>query len=356
MGVEAGRGIAAILVVLLHSGSILSNPKSFGRTPFGPLFSFGHAGVDFFFVLSGFVILFAHFKDLNRIGRLGTYFIRRLTRIYPPYWAASTIMLAIFFISPSHTGRETTLPVIIRSYLLFPQPGGPLLSVAWSLQNEIIFYLMFAFLIVNLRFGLAVFALWFVSVAGFTITGAATFPWDALFTVFNLDFFMGMFAAYVLTHRTAIRWRPLLTAGGLTFGLTAIAEILGRIDGHATPARLLYGVGSMLLIIGVAEGERSGAFQVSKLMAVLGSASYSIYLVHVPVLLVADQALRITHLNQFLPAEIAFLLCAGTAVVAAVMFSRWIEFPLLNATRSAVKSLRGAPTASVVAVAATKQA
>jgi|SRR5947209_2732025 len=358
IGVEAGRGIAAIFVVLLHAGAIVGGAKSFGRTPFGPLFSFGHAGVDFFFVLSGFVILFAHLKDVNRPARIGVYFSRRLTRIFPPYWVACSIMLAVFFFSPSHTGRETALSVVLRSYLLIPQPDGPLLTVAWSLQNEMLFYLFFALLILNRRIGLIAFAVWAAGIAGFVIAGISPKSYDTAFTVFtvlNLDFFMGMFAAYLLSTRSVTRWPILLTAGALTYTLTAAAEVAGFLRGPATPTRLLYGLGSMLLIIGIAEGERSGRIRVAKVMAVLGSASYSIYLVHVPALLLIDQAVRALGLPRLLPAEAAYLLYVAAAVSIAVLFSRYIEFPLLEAARRRVRAFTGvAPQPPVPVSAAAK--
>ncbi len=59
--VQAGRGIAAVLVVLAHtSASVFDQRKYWPANPVGPLFDFGHAGVEFFFVLSGFIILYAH--------------------------------------------------------------------------------------------------------------------------------------------------------------------------------------------------------------------------------------------------------------------------------------------------------
>jgi len=60
---------------------------------------FGHAGVDFFFVLSGFIIFFVHGKDIGKPSRLPHYVWRRFIRIYPVYWAVTliSIVLAFFF-------------------------------------------------------------------------------------------------------------------------------------------------------------------------------------------------------------------------------------------------------------------
>ena len=69
IGVQAARGIAALFVVLYHTGRMLSLEQYVGRDPWGGLFHFGHAGVDFFFVLSGFIIYYVHHKDIGTIGR-----------------------------------------------------------------------------------------------------------------------------------------------------------------------------------------------------------------------------------------------------------------------------------------------
>lgn len=64
--IESARGIAAFMVVLFHTTGIMNLPKYFSVMPLGGVFGFGHAGVDFFFVLSGFIILFIHYDDIGK--------------------------------------------------------------------------------------------------------------------------------------------------------------------------------------------------------------------------------------------------------------------------------------------------
>src|SRR5271166_6887268 len=79
---ELCRGLAALLVACLHAGASID--KYYGYD-IGVVHNFG-AGVDFFFVLSGFVITYAHWRDIGRPERVKTYYIKRFLRIYPPYW------------------------------------------------------------------------------------------------------------------------------------------------------------------------------------------------------------------------------------------------------------------------------
>ena len=89
MSLQAGRAIAAILVVLYHLGGMIAVEKYFGQPIFGIPFSFGDAGVEFFFVLSGFIILTAHRKDISKPYRVISYLKKRIARIYTTYWIIS---------------------------------------------------------------------------------------------------------------------------------------------------------------------------------------------------------------------------------------------------------------------------
>ena len=83
-GVEAGRGIAALLVVCVHCTDMLAGPAYAGRMPLFGLFSFGHAGVDFFFVLSGFIIYFIHHREIGQQRMLGGYLYKYLCAFTRP--------------------------------------------------------------------------------------------------------------------------------------------------------------------------------------------------------------------------------------------------------------------------------
>src|SRR5882762_1925446 len=146
--IQACRGLAALQVVLFHLGGILAAPKYFGLPGFGRAFIFGDSGVEFFFVLSGFIITWVHRRDFGKPAALPAYISKRLIRIYPTYW---TIFLSVFLLawtSPAlRSGLPATPGLLLRSLLLVPQDptvaggtGAPVLIVAWTLQYEMIFY------------------------------------------------------------------------------------------------------------------------------------------------------------------------------------------------------------------------
>ena len=67
-----------------------------------PVRWFGFAGVDLFFALSGFIITWAHLRDLGRPGKLPPYLFRRAWRIYPPFWAALVSAAALSYLTAGH--------------------------------------------------------------------------------------------------------------------------------------------------------------------------------------------------------------------------------------------------------------
>jgi peptidoglycan/LPS O-acetylase OafA/YrhL len=89
---QAGRGVAAIAVLLYHLN--LELVARFGGASVSGL-EVGWAGVDFFFVLSGFIIWHVHAGDIGQDGRLGRYLWNRFTRLYPVYWAVLAVALAL---------------------------------------------------------------------------------------------------------------------------------------------------------------------------------------------------------------------------------------------------------------------
>lgn len=96
--VQAFRGLAALLVVFLRATLI---GREYFQVDFAQgSFAFGYAGVDFFFVLSGFIISYAHPKDIGVSGAMLPYLCKRAIRIYPCYWLLTLAILPVYFLKP----------------------------------------------------------------------------------------------------------------------------------------------------------------------------------------------------------------------------------------------------------------
>src|ERR1700732_4340936 len=134
--IQMFRAIAANAVVLSHLVGIEGKygkgyvilPEWIGQA--------GPAGVHFFFVISGCVMVFA-----SRGVKWQDFILSRLTRIYPIYWFyTSTFVLAIFLASHYVSVPLPPPSSILKSYLLWPDSAAPLLTVGWSLVFEMYFY------------------------------------------------------------------------------------------------------------------------------------------------------------------------------------------------------------------------
>ena len=119
---QAGRAVACLAVLLFHTDFILTLPKYLGRDIF-PIFNAGSAGVQFFFVLSGFVILFVHQKDVDKSSKLAEFLWKRFRRVYPTLWIVLLLIIPVYLLVPSYgTGKEHGFGTIVSAFLLSPAP------------------------------------------------------------------------------------------------------------------------------------------------------------------------------------------------------------------------------------------
>ena len=133
--IQALRGFAALGVMLAHGSSLIYQHLDYQLVHQWALV--GVAGVDVFFVLSGFIILYT---ALTRPVSRGTFLRKRFLRIYPVYWIILTVLILYHCLYPSFEHPADRGSTILGSILLFPQKDY-VLGIAWTLSFEIIFYL-----------------------------------------------------------------------------------------------------------------------------------------------------------------------------------------------------------------------
>jgi exopolysaccharide production protein ExoZ len=332
-GVEAGRGIAALLVVFYHAALHVEGDVPGSAVLWG-LPHFGHAGVDFFFVLSGFIISFVHRTDLGRPERLGHYLERRFTRVLPFYWAVLGFLLLDTWLL--HRAQFPGVGELISNVLLLPQAKDQIVGGAWTLVFELTFYLVFAIAICSLRIGAVVLCAWAaLVVAGLFLNASSQSAALVVATSpFCIEFFLGIGAAAILSRRTVPFSGLLLIMGLAGFALAGLCEVAGFLYGFGATARLAYGTCSFMVILAVVERERSGHLKVPRFMAVLGRASYSVYLVHLIAIGITFKFLSMAFaLTPSWSLPIWALLCS-MGLTAGVFASVWVEQPLIRSVRA----------------------
>lgn len=339
---QAGRAAAALAVLLYHITIQIQDRNGYMFA--GGAFMFGYTGIDFFFVLSGFIIYYAHARDIGQHSSLPHYAARRFIRIYPFYWVIFGVVLLSMVVAPGAAGSEGSGPAyLIKSALLIPQPIAPLITPAWTLSYEVLFYVLFG---VGLWFG------WRTAVAGALVWGAlivlfapALFPgirapfqgspavfWlNFLFSDHNMEFLLGCVAAALVVRRTLhTRWLQ----AALIIGLLWLVGWAIYVDLYGPSAVASYGatfgVASFLIVLGLAGLELGRPTPLPGGIVFLGDASYSIYLIQGILLSLFFLLIGRTGLGAILhPFWIACLGIAFVLVGGSVCYV-FVERPLLK--------------------------
>ena len=280
------RGLAALAVVAHHAiastGAFVANVPAWAMSVFG----IGYLGVDFFFVLSGFIIMYAHFDGQGTGPAVRRYTFKRLVRIFPAYLPISLALIFLYAALPGFSGAADRGYSLLSSLLLLPANGPPALPVAWTLVHELMFYFVFLLFFISRRWlaaGLLIWAalIFFSQQARWPTDGWLRYP----LSVLNIEFMLGVVAAWIVKSWTA-RGRPSSNWGWVVvFGALVVCLGLALIsDGSSSSPRMLFAFGLAVLIVGFAIREQSSSLYWPALFLLIGNASYSIYLVHNPLL------------------------------------------------------------------------
>jgi peptidoglycan/LPS O-acetylase OafA/YrhL len=317
---QAGRGLAAMAVVFHHAGVYVSEQVGALPRPFATAMSYGYLGVDFFFVLSGFIIYHTNSWRVSRPGWLRDYAQSRLSRIYLPYWPVG-IAIAIAYTMLPQISRGDRPWDWLPTLTLLPVPGLPALSVAWTLQHEILFY------------ALACIMLWSGRVLiGSLIWAAAIllalpfgFSQEPGISPIDLEFLFGIAGAWCLSEGRAQRpW------------LLSILGLLLLVAFFLTPANRVYsvifGLGLALILLPVVRLEGLGRLAIPAPFVLFGNASYAIYLIHLPILSL------LVRIGRSIDPILLVLIGVALSAAAGIAYHKLFELPALNAVRRRLRA------------------
>ncbi|MCJ9729389.1 acyltransferase [Bradyrhizobium sp. PRIMUS42] len=265
-GLQVARALAALVVAYYHSFAIFSTWPLANFFPIPGLKEHGYLGVNFFFAISGYVISLVCDKDNFSVRE---FLARRFFRLYPVYWCVVLAAILVKLLGVS-LPRQIELIPILYSMTLLPHEGSDsfmIIPVAWSLEFEIMFYLLAALVVPFLRiWGLA-------AVLACLIVWAYAAP-PEIFTfhlvrTLHSDFLAGVLA-YLL--RKPLRYIPplVLIPCGL-FGYYCAVVLLVPFSGS---------LGGLLAVSALANAKWRWDRWPLRLLVRVGDASYSMYLLH----------------------------------------------------------------------------
>lgn len=330
IGVQMLRFVAAMMVVAMHTTQAISMhiTGAGGLVYWGT----GSAGVDIFFVISGFVMSLSVSRWTTPSGerlKSGWMFLkRRLLRILPLYWFYTLAKVLILIAVPTLAARSS-IDFSHVGYSLFFIPAlspwgliEPTLPVGWTLNFEMLFYLIFALALVlgapRIKFCVLVFAIFFLGAKYIPSSTALAFYAQTI--VFEFVFGMCIAHAFFVKPGSRSWWIGVI-------GL-AVASIwmFGVTWNDATDRLIRWGVPATLMVASVIWLEPHIAhFKNGKHLSFLGDASYSIYLSHTFAVPAAVLALRKMGLSD---TSLVFVLVMSIALVAGCFSYLAVERPM----------------------------
>jgi exopolysaccharide production protein ExoZ len=331
------RGFAATAVVIFHACQRAQTD-----------FVVGAAGVDLFFVISGFIMWVV--SDARPISPQ-QFALRRLERIVPLYWAVTLGTAAVAVVAPViFPNLQPTLTHVLASIFFVPHYDAsgqiyPLIVPGWSLNYEMFFYVVFTL-------GLAVSAkrrlpFLIAALVAFVLAGrlihSDNAAWQTYTSPLLLEFLTGVLlgVAYTRGARLATPVSLLLIAGGV-----AAFTVIQVLSLHTETWRVLqWGLPALAIVSGAVFVERTGKVPYLRLPHFIGDASYSIYLVHG---FAVSAVFRLLGAGR-LPVAAEIAVCTVAGLAAGAVAYLLVERPLLKLAK--YRGGRRAPAARAAALA-----
>ncbi|WP_281419486.1 acyltransferase family protein [Falsiroseomonas tokyonensis] len=362
---DSMRGIAAVIIIIYHSITVY--PQIFqvldgaGRNAFegGGLTVFllttlppsllwsGREAVLFFFALSGFVLTLPFMTQ--RPPRYVSFLLQRFVRLLPPCVFTVLVIVALMSVLPAGTKNDT--PMTVLDYCWFEAPDlwmvlkqafliGDFYSlnpVLWTLHYEwhasIVFPLLVLLTAAGTRLTLAVMLLGTaVAYAELRLTGRTGYA----MTLYYLPYFA--LGSLLARHRAEVRaWVARLSDGqriGLWVGCYILLKFRWLVPAPAVVDDLVNGAGAALLIALVISSPAMQALLMRGPLPWLGKVSFSLYLVHLPVILIL-----VSHMPAEVPLPVTLLLAATLSFALAALMFRTVELPCIQLSRRIAKAV-----------------
>ena len=303
--IEALRFFAALAVIAFHL----------------PILGFGEFGVDVFFIISGFVI------SLSTETETKYFFQKRLVRILPTYYffTIGVFLLAVMF-PPLLNNTKPDIFHLLKSLLFIPfDKNGighyPLFYVGWTLNYEIYFYALFAIALKISKKHRTILSTLLISVVFIFGKGFSYFPLQVYSNSIVYEFVIGMAMYEFIVVR---RYKYVL----IILLIFLISIIFNRIS--LDERFFYYGIPSTFFICGTIYFFQDR--HMPNFLVILGSASYSVYLIHPFVVQIFDKILNFhefTIYYQFLTS----VFCILFINISALFFYNLIELPTIKLLR-----------------------
>jgi exopolysaccharide production protein ExoZ len=342
---QALRGVAAVGVVICHS--LINLPKGSPYPALIDIFLYFGAGVDLFFVISGFIMVHTTQGDPGGVRSAARFASRRLQRIWPAYLV---LTLAIGFSSFgwSLIGDQETRVRLVKSILFVPTNydsvyGNQIIAQGWTLGFEVYFYGIFA---ISLLFAHArwifLAAWWSVTLVAVPLAYHASltdvfqsyattdYPVEYLklaTSPFIWEFVAGGIAGAI--YHSALRIESAILCAALACAAVVLA-IWNMFDPFVPGSLLSAGLGFALMIAALSIASKTIEIRAPRMLCYLGDISYTLYLEHLAIIYVLQSVYEFLGLKAELSMVANIPLTVAACILAAALSSRFLEHDLLR--------------------------
>lgn len=334
------RGMAALIVLMLHLFGVV-------RPHAHPVFNgvrqitqWGFLGVDFFFVISGYCISMSLTRFSTLEGGSWKFLVDRCLRIYPVFWVTYTVSILIGVFTDIVMRRDPAARFLhspfewISHYFLFDIYAGfgPAMDVTWTLVHELTFYLMAAAMLLCASTRILKIGITLLLACGVVLFLIGRYDGGLLAFQFLPEFLCGAIVFFALHSRVSkvvavsvllaiplISWKlqPMSAAGETHVNL---------LSGYGMQARLSAAALFAMLLIFVHRWDGYlGTRSCFRPLELLGRGSYSLYLIHVPLIAPAANMLMSLSGNTLSLQWLSYL-----AVSLIALFGAWLLYLLVE--------------------------
>jgi exopolysaccharide production protein ExoZ len=345
------RFAAALIVVFYHASKHVRATGVDQGLLYAASEASGFAGVDIFFVISGFIMFYTTRAVAGPASSM-EFMKRRLARIYSGYWPFFILAIGIFsWARPAHF-QNSSLP---SSFALWPQPlNRVLVDVSWTLSYELYFYLLFTLLVLTsvrsrhwllaallaATLALGAYRHWVINDYSPELFYTHSFAYQFLSSPFMMEFFAGgLLASMIKKGSSRSGWAFLLLGiGGFALaGWANLNVFQGNIEQgyYVVPRVFLFGIPSLLIVQGLVQLEHNGWVAPRRFSLETGGASYALYLSHT-LFFVATMKLGLNAAISNFAAwqvQLLYLVYAALIVAFSVTHYRLVEKPLYRKLR-----------------------
>ena len=327
------RGFAACCLLFRHAIHEVQVNTDLAFDPHEPHFTIG---IDLFFVLSGFIMVYTAQKLFGQKGAWKTFMLRRIIRIVPLYWFYTCVFGLIALLVPQILASIDllTLSGFVKSLFFIPYENAdgymkPFFDLGWTLNYEMFFYTVFA-VFIFLRMPWMIIALSAFFLTGYMLRSFGIS--DDIFFMFYtrplvMEFMFGAWIGFLFINDIrlpAFMRIPCYALCVCLFGLIMFPDLIGGMNHYGGKAMLI--ASCFVACLTLPRGAESQ--KLPKWLKNIGDSSYTIYLSHPFALGAVTQGVILLGLQNTLSPWFVFALCIGVAIIGGYIAYLIIEKPM----------------------------